>query len=323
MSVLETYQSKFKGNERENFNFMVRMIRKGFKAKGIDGDEWYEQRLQEELKVIKDAYLEDFFLNTSYICALIDDAGIFRGPARGSVLASVVAYGLNITKIPPKPYNLSFSRFLNATRVQNTLPDIDTDVSSDQREEVIQLIRHAFGEEYCGQIITKLKYTPKMLIKDLASAMGIDFATVNKVTAQLSPDEDYHDNVKVMNFLEKYPMIKNNIDPLTGLVKSYGKHPGAVIIFDDIKYGTEKLISTNLAEFSINFGFISSSISNKQTFDVNFFNPMADKTETKITTNGIKRSDYEEFILFRLHIVRGFYPEPMFLQFRNILSQLP
>ena len=29
------------------------------------------------------------------------------------------------------------------------------------------------------------------------------------------------------------------------------------------------------------------------TFDVNFFNPMADKTETKITTNGIKRSDYD------------------------------
>ena len=47
--------------------------------------------------------------------------------------------------------------------------------------------------------------------------------------------------------------------------------PAWRIIFDDIKYGTEKLISTNLAEFSINFGFISSSISNKQTFDVNFF----------------------------------------------------
>ena len=47
--------------------------------------------------------------------------------------------------------------------------------------------------------------------------------------------------------------------------------PGWRIIFDDIKYGNEKLKSTNLAEFSINFGFISASLTNKQIFDVNFF----------------------------------------------------
>ena len=233
--MIRDIQLTFNSNDDENFIFMKQMTIKGLKCKKVYDDIWYQEHLEEELSIIQECGLEDFFLQTAYICALIDDADIFRGPARGSCLASVVCYGLNITKIPPKEYNLSFARFLNKTRAMTQLPDIDTDVSSDQREEVIQLIRHAFGEEYCGQIITKLKYTPKMLIKDLASAMGIDFATVNKVTAQLSPDEDYHDNVKVMNFLEKYPMIKNNIDPLTGLVKSYGKHPGAVIIFDDIK----------------------------------------------------------------------------------------
>ena len=36
-------------------------------------------------------------------------------------------------------------------------------------------------------------------------------------------------------------------------------------------YDNEKLKSTNLAEFSINFGFISASLTNKQIFDVNFF----------------------------------------------------
>lgn len=233
--MIRDIQLTFNSNDDENFIFMKQMAIKGLKCKKVYDNVWYQKHLEEELSIIQECGLEDFFLQTAYICALIDDADIFRGPARGSCLASVVCYGLNITKIPPKEYNLSFARFLTKIRAKTQLPDIDTDVSSDQRGEVIQLIRHAFGEEYCGQIITKLKYTPKMLIKDLASAMGIDFATVNKITAQLSPDEDYHDNVKVMNFLEKYPMIKNNIDPLTGLVKSYGKHPGAVIIFDDIK----------------------------------------------------------------------------------------
>ena len=47
--------------------------------------------------------------------------------------------------------------------------------------------------------------------------------------------------------------------------------PAWRIIFDDIKFGEEKFISSNLAEFSINFGFISASVTHKQKFDVNFF----------------------------------------------------
>lgn len=241
MSILKTYQSKFQGNEEENFDFMVRMVRKGFKVKGVDGDEWYENQLQEELQVIKDAHLEDFFLNTSYICALIDDAGIFRGPARGSVLASVVAYGLNITKIPPKPYNLSFARFLNATRVKNTLPDIDTDVSSDRRDDVLKLIKKTFGEDRCGQVMTKTPFSAKMLIKDLSARQGIDFQEVNMITKQLDSDEDYHQNEKVMNFLYQHPEIADYIDPLTGIVKSLGVHAGALIVFDDVM---DKYVST-------------------------------------------------------------------------------
>lgn len=132
MSILSTCQSQFKSNLNENYVFLKRMCIKGMKKKGCYDSEWHHKRLKEELKVIKDAHLEDFFLNTAYICALIDDAGIFRGPARGSCLASVVCYFLNITKIDPKPYDLSFARFLNKTRAMTQLPDIDTDVSSHQ-----------------------------------------------------------------------------------------------------------------------------------------------------------------------------------------------
>ena len=100
MSILSIYQSTFSFNEKENFDFMRRMTIKGLKCKGVYDDPWYQERLEEELEVIGDCGLEDFFLQTAYICALIDDADIFRGPARGSCLASVVCYGLNITKIP-------------------------------------------------------------------------------------------------------------------------------------------------------------------------------------------------------------------------------
>ena len=47
--------------------------------------------------------------------------------------------------------------------------------------------------------------------------------------------------------------------------------PAWRIIFDNIKYGDEKLISSNLAEISINFGFISAPSSYKGFFDTSFF----------------------------------------------------
>ena len=229
---MSSEQIKFDSNENENFIFMKNLCIKGLKLKGVWEDEWYQNQLEEELQVIKETHLEDFFLQTAYICSLVDSKGIFRGPARGSCLASVLCYGLDITKIPPKDYNLSFARFLNKTRAMTQLPDIDMDISSDQREEVIQLLIKEFGEDYCGQVITKLRYTPKIAIKALCRQNGIPFGEVNKMTALLSEDEDYHDNVKVMSWLDNYPTVRDNIDNLVGLLRAYGKHPGALIIFD-------------------------------------------------------------------------------------------
>ena len=225
-------QTYFDIPQEENFSFMKRMVIQGLKQKGVYDDPWYQKQLDEELDIIKETGLEDFFLQTAYICALIDYEGIFRGPARGSCLASVVCFGLNITKIPPKEYDLSFARFLNFTRAKTQLPDIDVDVSSDQRDEVLQLIINEFGEEYCAQVITRLPYSPKMAIKALAKMQGVDFGEVNRVTAYLNDDDGYKENKYIMNFLKKYPFIEKNIDKLVGLLKAHGKHPGAVIIFD-------------------------------------------------------------------------------------------
>ena len=254
MSVLTAYQSTFDAPEEESFQFMKNMCIKGLEAKGVSDNEWHQKHLEEELKIIQDCNLENFFLQTAYICALIDDADIFRGPARGSCLASVVCYGLNITKIDPEPYNLSFARFLNKTRARTQMPDIDVDVSSDQRDEVLDLIRKTFGEDKCAQVITKTPFSPKMLIKDLSARQNIDFQLVNQITRQLDSNEDYHNNEKVMNFLNQYPEVRDYIEPLTGIVKSLGRHPGAVIIFDDVMDKYVSTVSVNKVDTISNDG---------------------------------------------------------------------
>ena len=102
-------------------------------------------------------------------------------------------------------------------------------------------IKKTFGEDKCGQVLTKTPFSPKMLIKDLSARQGIDFQEVNLVTKQLDSDEDYHENQKVMDFLYDHPEVENFIDPLTGITKSLGVHAGALIVFDDIM---DKYVST-------------------------------------------------------------------------------
>ena len=247
-------QQTFASSDIENFIFMSNMAIRGLKMKGVYSDPWYQKQLEEELDIIKKTGLEDFFLQTAYICALIDDAGIFRGPARGSCLASVVCYGLNITKIPPKEYKLSFARFLNETRAMTQLPDIDTDVSSDQRDEVLQLIIDEFGEDYCGQVVTRIPYTAKTAIKALAKISGVPFEEVNRITAQLVDDEDYTNNLNIYKFLNAHPFIRDNVDDLVGLIKAHGKHPGALIIFDKPMYNYTSTINVKGSNIICNTG---------------------------------------------------------------------
>ena len=231
MSILQTYQQTF-DVPSDNKKFLLQMCKRGLQIKGVGDDKWYQEQLQHEYEVITELGLEDFFLNTAYILAYLDSKGIYRSVGRGSACGSVVCYSLNITKLPVKGMGLSFSRFLNKTRMLSSLPDIDSDFASSQRGDALKYIREIYGYDCTGQMITKLNYTPKMLIKDLSARQGIDFQEVNLITRQLDANEDYHENQKVMDFLYQHPEVKDYIDPLTGLTKSLGKHAGGMIILD-------------------------------------------------------------------------------------------
>jgi len=81
-----------------------------------DKKEIYWQRLQNELSVIKEAKLADYFLIVYDICKFIDENNAPRGIGRGSGAGCLVNYLLSITKVDPIEYNLYFQRFYNAGR---------------------------------------------------------------------------------------------------------------------------------------------------------------------------------------------------------------
>jgi DNA polymerase-3 subunit alpha len=216
-----------------NYFYLREICLENMKRRGVEDDPWYAEHLDEELKIIDECGLNDFFLNTSYIINMLKAQGVFIGAGRGSCVSSVVCYLLNITSIPPKGYGLSFSRFLNKTRMITQMPDIDSDSGSSDRKMVLQMIKEAFGVTKTYQIITLLKFSPKVAIKDLSRIINIDFEEVNRVTATMDEHEDYTKNPNVVEFLNKYPFVADNIDNILGLIKSMGVHPGAEILLPD------------------------------------------------------------------------------------------
>ena len=113
------------------------------------------ERLEDELAVIEEMGLADYFLLVQDIVAFAKRAKIPVGPGRGSAAGSLVAYCLGITNIDPLEHNLFFERFLN--RERRNLPDIDLIfvIKGGRKLLTIDLFwRRACGENRC-YILTK------------------------------------------------------------------------------------------------------------------------------------------------------------------------
>ena len=70
--------------------------------------------------------------------------------SRGSAASSLVAHCLDITSPDPLALNLYFERFLNPARKKP--PDIDTDIDSSRRDEVIKYVFDAYGTDRVAMV---------------------------------------------------------------------------------------------------------------------------------------------------------------------------
>jgi DNA polymerase III alpha subunit len=118
-----------------------------------EAKEAYQIRLEEELQVIKQLNYSHYFLTFSDIVSGLKEQSITIGPGRGSVVSSLVAYLLGITKVDPLEHHLFFERFLNEKR--KNLPDIDIDVEN--QKKVIEYLQTKYGSEKIARLATRQK----------------------------------------------------------------------------------------------------------------------------------------------------------------------
>jgi error-prone DNA polymerase len=130
-----------------------------------------EDRLQHELNMIfKMGFAAYFLLVADIVSHVRFEMGI-RCACRGSAAGSLVCYVLGISEVDPVRYDLLFERFMNYRREE--LPDIDVDVESARREDVLDYIGKTYGAEQTAVCCMIDTFRARMAIREVGKALGI------------------------------------------------------------------------------------------------------------------------------------------------------
>lgn len=217
-------------------------------------------RVEQEFSVIIKQGFAQYFLTVQDYINAAKSQGIPVGPGRGSGAGSVVAYAIGITNIDPFKYDLLFERFLHNERV--TAPDFDVDFADDRRGEVIEYVKHKYGEDKVVKILTFGTMAAKNAIKDVGRVLKVPYAELDKVTKAIpnipakhhdvikksfgfykakEGDKDFGVNYAVPELVEAYnnnDEIKKVVDiamKLEGMPRQTSTHAcGVVIACDDL-----------------------------------------------------------------------------------------
>ncbi|HST46221.1 error-prone DNA polymerase [Jatrophihabitans sp.] len=131
-------------------------------------DRAYRQ-LEHELAVIDQLGFPGYFLVVWELTQFCFQRGILC-QGRGSAANSAVCFAIGITAVDAVGHNLLFERFLAPER--DGPPDIDIDIESDRREEVIQHVYEMHGRQHAAQVANVITYRPRSAVRDIAKALG-------------------------------------------------------------------------------------------------------------------------------------------------------
>lgn len=214
----------------------------------------YIERLEYELKVIREMGFNSYFLIVSDYVRWAKRQMIVVGPGRGSGAGSLLAWAIEITDVDPMPFDLLFERFLNPARI--SMPDFDIDFEDTQRQNVINYCTQKYGEEKVCSIGTFMKMASKAAFKDAARAVGVPSKSnqvSNLIPEKVSLKNLIKDSVpeyeEVQNIYESDEKVKQAFDyamSLEGNIRQLGVHacgiiiaPEAVSTYSAVQYAKE------------------------------------------------------------------------------------
>ncbi|MBP5633951.1 DNA polymerase III subunit alpha [Candidatus Saccharibacteria bacterium] len=201
------------------------------------------ERIDYELETVDHMGYNGYFLIVQDFINWGKNQGIIYGPGRGSAAGSLLAYAIHITDLDPLKYHLLFERFLNPDRI--SMPDIDTDIQDNRRDEVIEYCTQKYGKGRVSNIVTFGKMMAKNAVRDVARVLDVPYAEADRL-AKLVPDPVMGHHVKLKDAIVNEPDLKKEYETnptakevidlamrLEGTIRSHGVHACGVVIAPD------------------------------------------------------------------------------------------
>lgn len=189
-----------------------------------------------------------YLLNLQNIIDLCWEANSLVGPGRGSGVGFILLYILGITQINPilETTKTESWRFLNPDRV--SVLDVDFDIESGKREDVLSAFRKAYGADRIANVATFGTETAKAAILTAARGLEID-SDISSYLASLVPsdrgktrtlsecyygdvEKEFNPIAQFVKTMDEYPDLWSLAQRIEGLICRYGVHAGGVIFVD-------------------------------------------------------------------------------------------
>ena len=139
-------------------------------------------RIENELALIEEKRMCGYFLIVWDIMEFARTNGILS-QGRGSAASSIVAYILGITPVDPIRHGLFVGRFLNES---SAVPDIDIDIDTQRREEVIQYVYEKYGEEHAAMVCTYVTFRSRNAIREVGKVFGFPPHILDRMAKSVS-----------------------------------------------------------------------------------------------------------------------------------------
>ncbi|WP_395307894.1 error-prone DNA polymerase [Mycobacterium sp. AMU20-3851] len=183
-------------------------------------------QIEHELAIIDKLDFPGYFLVVHDITRFCRENDILC-QGRGSAANSAVCYALKVTNVDPIANELLFERFLSPAR--DGPPDIDIDIESDLREDVIQYVYDKYGRDYAAQVANVITYRGRSAIRDMARALGFSQGQQDAWSKQISRWNGLADSPDVEDIPEQVVDLATQI---SNLPRHMGIHSGGMVICD-------------------------------------------------------------------------------------------
>jgi error-prone DNA polymerase len=202
-----------------------------------DSTDPYVQRahaqVEHELQIIDKLGFPGYFLVVWELTQFCADNGILC-QGRGSAANSAVCYAIGITAVDSVRYGLLFERFLAPER--DGPPDIDIDIESDRREEVIQHVYAKHGRQHAAQVANVITYRPRSAVRDIAKAFGYAQGQQDAWSKQIDHGYYWSDTADTLRESQDVDAVPERVlelaEQLQNAPRHLGIHSGGMVMCD-------------------------------------------------------------------------------------------